>query len=198
MKLWSDFYDYYLGDVPGCSYAAAVNALRMAAQEFCERAKVWRVIMDPVTTVAGNQVYPFDLTADQEIVKILLAKMDGHDIDLLLYDQLDNARRGMIVLDQRQFHLQPMPATGNILVITAVLKPSNSAPGVDDVIWASYAEGIAFGAKARLFKMKSKPYFDPVAAADNKNDFNEAIGKATIKAAKAFSSAPIRTRAAFM
>lgn len=197
-KLWVQLHDYYLSDVPGCSYVTAANALRMAAQEFCERSKVWRVTMDPVLTVADISIYDFDITTEQEISKIMSVKLDDQPIAMLLHDQAGNGQIGMISLNQREFFLQPVPAAGQSLEIKAVLKPSNESTGIEDFIYAAHAEAIAQGAKARLFGLANQPFTNPKAAMDARSAFETAIAQAIIKSAKAYSGAPLRTAPSFM
>lgn len=199
MKSWIDFYDYYLSNLPGCTFFAAQNALRMAAQEFCDRSKVWRVTMDPVVTVANTSIYDFDITADQEIVKLLSAKLGGQNIAPLAPDQAEMAgTHGILVLNPREFMLLPDPPAGLSLVMKVAFKPSNKSSGVEDWIYTSFAEQIAAGAKARLMAEANKQYSDPKGSADNQMIFDAGIGSAVIKAAKAYSSAPLRTQASFM
>lgn len=198
MKLWIDFYDYYLTDIPGCPHATAANALRSAAQEFCKRTKAWRATLEPVITVAGNSVYPFDLPDGQEVAKVVSAELDTYPIELLLHDQVEQIKRGVIAITQRQFYLQPVPADGQSLIIKVVLMPSNDAAGVDDVVYAMYAEAIAEGAKARLFSKSNQPYTDVRAAGLAQAKFMSEIDMTSMKVAKAFSSAPLRIRPSFM
>jgi hypothetical protein len=199
MKDWLSFHDYYLADIPGCTYFAAANQIRMAAQEFCKRSKAWRATLDPVKTVAkDNYIYDFDRTREIEVVKLLSATLDGHPLDPLLPDQDDGRQRGILALNGREFVLFPTPAAGLNVVAKAILAPSNTATGIDDKLYAEYAEAIAFGAKYRLFNTENKPYSNPQAAANNFDLFETAIGRATIRAAKAYSSAPLRTSASFL
>lgn len=197
MKTWLDFYDYYLTDLPGCTYFAAANAIRQAAQEFCARSHAWRVTMDPTITIAGISSYEFDIDRTQEIVKVLSAKLGGQDFPVLLYE-VDESDRGILVLNQREFAVQPTPDADLELVLKVIMKPSNTALGVEDFLYAAYAESIAYGAKYRLMEAFDKPYSNPRGAIANKQRFDDAIGSARVKAAKSYSSAPLRTRASFL
>jgi len=40
-KLWSDFYDLVVPDLPGCPFAMVDNALRESAIAFCEQSLAW-------------------------------------------------------------------------------------------------------------------------------------------------------------
>ena len=198
MKTWMDLYDYYLPDVPGCPYATGAQALRIAAQEFCERTSAWRVTMDPVLTVAGISIYEFDISSNFEVVKVMSAKLDGHPIDSLLHDQVGTPARGIAVLNGREFALQPAPAAGQRLEIVAVLKPSNTSVGIEDFLYAAHARAIAKGAKAELFGMAKQGFTDLTAADRARAEFEEAIGRAKTQAAQAYSNAPLRTKPSFL
>lgn len=190
MKTWMDLFDNYLSDVSGVTFAAASRALREAAQEFCERTKVWRVAMDPVMTVAGSSIYDFDLTADQELVRFTRVKLGGHDIAGLLHDQEGDRTQGLIALTPREFMLQPAPDPGLKVEITAVLKPSNTARGIEDILYAHHAKAIACGARAKL--VEGEP------AMIARAEFETAIGRTRIQVATAYGTAPLRTKPSFM
>jgi hypothetical protein len=198
MKLWVDIYDYYLNDVPACSYLTAASALRMAAQEFCEDAKVWRATLTNVPTVAGTSTYSFPITAEQEVSKVLEVRLADQLIGILLHEDAGGEKSGLINLDQRQFLLQPTPAAVQQVSIKVVLRPSNISTGIDDALYAFHAEAIAQGAKARLFGMANQPFTNPSAAITARDRFEYLMAKAKIKTARAYSSAPIRTRPSFM
>jgi hypothetical protein len=198
MKLWPDFYDQYLGDVPGCTYFMAENELRQAAREFCERSQAWRARMEPITTVAGRRLYSFDYNSRYDVCKVIGASLDGQYIHIMLPgDEIQAGASGLLALNQRDFELYPTPAGGLTLQISAILKPSMTAQGLDDALYAEYAPAIAQGAKARLFIQANQQYTNPGAAAACRETFDQQVGRATIRAAKAYSRAPLRTRASF-
>lgn len=199
MKTWMNFYDYYLRDLPGCSSFAAESELRKAAQEYCRKTQIWRVTFDPMFMVTGVDTYEFDITTSQEVHKLLSAKLDGQPITPMLPDSDGEfAVRGIKPLSGREFQMFPTPSDGQILVIKAVMYPSNTATGVEDFIYADHAEAIAQGAKARLKAISDKPYSDPAGAAVAEAKFNDAIGNAAFRSAQGFSRAPLRTRASFI
>lgn len=198
MKQFIELYDYYLNDVPDCSYITGANALRMAAQEFCTRSRAWRAKLAPIVTVEGQTAYPVPMAAGQELVVVLGAQLDGRDIDVLLGEHAGGHSRGVIMLNQSELLLQPLHAPGQSLVLHAALKPSNDATGIEDLLYAHYAEAIAEGAKARLFGTNNQPFSDPNAALRARINFNDAIGAAKVAVAKAHSRAPLRVRPSFM
>lgn len=197
MKTWADFFDYYLTDLTGCTTFAAQNELRRAAQQFCEESGAWRVTMDPATLVADVSVYDFDLTKQMELVKFLSATLDEDDMLVLNAGQSAGGAIAIKALNSRTFEVYPDPAGGEILTMKAIVKPSEASTGIDDDLFAQYAESIAYGARARLMMKKDKPYTDHALAAVNHDLFKSAIGAAKIKTAKAYSSAPRRVKSIF-
>lgn len=197
MKTWADFYTFYLADLPGCTSFAAANELRRAAQEFCGRTRVWRVDLDPTITNAKEDTYEFELEDDWLLCKVLAAKLDDADLNILTPSDDLRGATGILPLDQTQFTLFPQPGAKQRVYITAALKPSNEADGVEDYVFDHYAEKIAYGAKARLMMRPNKPYSDPAMAERFEEKFEQAIADATWNAAKAYSQAPLRTRAKF-
>lgn len=196
MKAWSEFFDYYLRDLPGLTSFAAANELRKAAQEFCRRSLVWRVTMDTITLTADD-IQDFDITSTQEVVKIVSAKLNGQKLALITRDQIDDEEHGICAISSRQFQLYPDPSAGDELDLKVILMPSNTATGVEDVIYADYAEAIAYGAKYRLRRRRDTPYYDPDEAQADEARFERAVSQAHIDAAKGRSRAPLRTKASF-
>lgn len=198
MKTWSDFHAYYLNDLADCTFFAAENEIRQAAREFCEKSRAWRVRLDPITTVAGVPRYDFDRTNEMELVQLLRATLNGNTpLDLLPNDVGDTVR-GVLALSPREFELRPLPRGGDVLQLTAAMQPSNTAKGLDDVLFSMFADAISLGAKARLLDKDGKPYSNPAKAAQYRERFEAKIADAMVKAAKSFSSAALRTRASFM
>lgn len=192
MTPFIDFYDYYLADINGCTYYAAENELRKAAQEFCQRTKASVVRMSPILLFAGIDTYEFDVEKQHVLVRLEEAKLDGKQLDILLRDSLSTG--GSIrPLSDTSFQLTPFPSDGQRLEIRAIVKPSNKATGLDDELYAQYAEAISYGAKARLYLQPDKPYTNPNLAMTHKAMFDEAIGIASQRVAKSYSRAPLRT-----
>lgn len=198
MTPWLTLTDNYLYDVSGCSSATAARALRNAAQDFCKRTHAWRLHLSPIVTVAGQELYQVPVAAGQQLVKLVSARLDGRDIDPLLYEHAWSGARGVIMVNPGQVKVQPAPAAGQSLTIYASLQPTNDATGIDDMLYANYARIIALGAKVELFNASLKPYTDRESAGRAKIEFDEEIRKVIHDVAKAHSSAPLRTKPSFM
>lgn len=198
MTPWTQLYDYYLNDVPGCTFTLATRALRMAAQEFCERTRAWKVYLPEQVAVAGQAEYQFAPGLDQRIVRTISAKIDGRDVDLLTPDQARPGAHGIVVHDERRFTVYPALAAGQKIVFYCAVAPSNTATSIDDALYDRYARAIAIGAKAELFGMKRQPFSDADATLDERAKFEVEIMKAITNVAHHSSSAPLRVKGSFM
>jgi hypothetical protein len=63
-KNLTDFYDYVLPKVPGAGTPIVKRHLRSAVREFLEETKVWRLDLDPISTVDYRLETPGDPTAE--------------------------------------------------------------------------------------------------------------------------------------
>lgn len=191
-------YDYYLNDVPGCTFTLATRALRMAAQEFCERTRAWKVNLPAQATVANQSDYQFAPGADMRIVRTLSAMIDGRDVGLLRPSQAGPGAHGIVVHDERSYTIYPAPAVGQQVVFHCAVAPSNTATSIDDALFDRYARAIAVGAKAELFGMKNQKFSDADAALDERGKFEVAITRAITDIGHNSNSAPVRVAASFM
>lgn len=199
MKLWTEFYDTLLPDVPGCNPAMANVALRHAAREFCERTKVWDEWRGPQLTVATSIQYDFDIGGGEEVVKLLGATLAGNDLDVRSVNDMPNnwqtasgSLSGILTQDRRTFYLVPQCEAGLEIKTRVALKPSNKGTGVSDELFAHYLEDICVGARARLHASIKKPYTDKTAAAECRADFNMRMAKVARAVEKSFSRVPRR------
>lgn len=197
MRSWIDIFDRYMQEVTGCTSFAACDALRNAAQVFCERTKAWRQDLDPITTLDTRfQDYDFDLSDEIEIVKVFSVNMGGRDLPIVT----DVAGHGQCVqiISPVAFRIHPAQARGQRLVFNAALAPSNTASGMDSWVADRYVRTLAKGAKAELFAQSGKPYTDLNRALMLRAEFEQEIANATAEVAKNYSAARSRVRAQFM
>jgi hypothetical protein len=199
------FYDDLMPLVPGCPMAMANKALLRAAQEWCEKTLCWRAWLDDVTTLTDENTYDFNVVAGQEVVQLLRATLDGQDILVMTPDSIPanwrtstawSDRTGIFTQDASSFVLVPTPAADLIVQTEVALRPTNTATGVEDAIFAAYANEIATGAAARLHAMPGKPY--TYAASTARKEFQDAIATTASEVWHAFSRAPQRVRASFL
>lgn len=204
MKAWNTFYDYLMPDVPDCPNGMANLALRISAQQFCERTLAWSAELAGVTMLANTLVYPFGITDQQEVVQLASATLDGSDLCVIAERDLPAnwrvngfGRRGIFTLDRRSFYVVPQQGAGSVVKTTVSLKPSNIATGVSDELFANYVDEIALGAKARLQMTPKKPYTDGALGQFNQAAFESKCSDIGWEVARANGNTARRTRASF-
>lgn len=194
MKSWADFHRFCHADVSGASVFEVENQLLGAAQDFCERTKVWRVKLDPVYLFPRIREYEVQTPTGSKIVTIAHAVDDmGTDIELLA---AGTGGSGVRFFNETQFEAVPMGAR-RLVHFTAVLTPADDATGIDDRLFSQYGRIIGLGAKARLHAQDQRPYSAPALAEQEHTAFEREIARIQLKAAKSFSGAALRVTPQF-
>lgn len=195
MKAWSAFYPDLLPEVPEAPLPLVDQWLRNAAIEFCERSKALVVDLTLTDAVANQMSYLLVLAADTDLVEIITVWFSGKRITpkspRFLEETYDDwqAETGTPLYYTQQntgaILLVPAPsaaATGAIKIKAAV-KPGLAATGIEDWIFSQSRQGLAAGAKAKLFAMNGVPWASPERIAINQAMFEATINKATGAAA---------------
>ncbi len=188
MKKWESFYPYVLPDVPGCPDPIVDQALVLATREFCERTLIWQVDPDADTTIADVAEYDFDTDQHQEVIEFVSATLNGKPLAIVAENDLPadwkTSQQGLcecaFTLDRVRFTIVPTPTAAYDLTTKLIVRPSLSAPGVDDRIFDQYARQIGFGAKANLMMANNRPYSNMPLAAVNRGLFEDAIHRAAL------------------
>ncbi|WP_225784664.1 hypothetical protein [Xenophilus sp. Marseille-Q4582] len=150
MKPWSTFFPDVLPAVVGLGLPEPTveHQIKRAAQEFCRRTRAWRVTLDAVYTSASGREYDIELEPRSELVRLESAALDGHRI--AVWRDRDGRGRFVFTSDGRTVAFSEQPGQGQQLVLTASLRPADSATGIEDALAERYSEAIARGAVARL------------------------------------------------
>lgn len=204
---WDDAADWILPDVKDCPWPMAKSRLVLAAREFCSRASVWRVALEPSVSVAGVADYP-DLieTQQMEVVRVLRAYYGGAKLVPLGPGQFFEQRADghstgppdYMTVEGDAIVLYPAPPDSGVeILVEATFKPSLTSTTFPTELWNQYGEGIAEGAKARLYKSPGKPYTDLNMAAVATDAFNVACGKARVRVDRGMTTAHTRVRSRF-
>lgn len=203
----STLYDDLLPDVPGLTPGNfALKALRDAARELCDRARIWVIDYTPVDLVAGTAVYTLTPGSGMEPVILSYVEVNGKPIGSTTEDALDAiksewrldpdaAPQLYFQPDQARVQLHPAPdasATGG-LVLRGSVKPSGSATTIDDALAINWDDAILAGAKARLYCSPKKPWTDHALSAKWQAIFDNYVGGADISRTKSFTRTPLRS-----
>lgn len=200
-KLWTDFYDLVVPDLPGCPFGMIDNALRQAAIEFCEQSLAWTYQHPDVAVIAATGVYAFVPPSDAVVHAITYAAFNGSEIashsgesDLRIWDWRNQTGTPEYVLGgATSLTLVSTPDIDGTLTLTVALKPSPTATGVDDSIFNEYREAIIHGALWRLMLSPKKPYTNAQLATYHQQQFTILTGQAGMRQARNYTRAPLQT-----
>lgn len=197
-------------DVAQCPGPVIIQQARFAAIEFCKRTKVWVADHAAINVLADTASYALiPPVANTIIVVPLNVFYDTKELKPKTREWLterygkwkDVAGEPSYFLcdNPRSLILVPKPTAALTagLNLQVALKPTVTATDMDDDVYEDHFEDIVTGAKWRLFAMAGRPWSDKGLAEAHKTMFEDAIAKANLRAAKAFSRARLRSPAHF-
>lgn len=206
MRTWDFFYPDVLPEVLGCPEPTVDRHILRAAERLCAEARIWRADLDPIVTVDTVNTYDIDTPdSDTAVDRIVAATLGGIDVTLEGADgstaqERQQAIRGpwrVTCPDTGTVTILPMPAAGQTLLLTAILKPSPTASGFSSNALADqYRIAIATGALSTLLLVKG-PWRDVALAGAKALEFGAAINSARSRANKANTTARRRIQGQF-
>ena len=213
MASYDAFLPYVLPDTPGCPEIAAIQAIRSATIDFCERSLILQRDHDPVTIVKGIVDYDFDPPiANTLVTKLMRAWFERDEVEVVAPDMVGDVTvynslfadanpmtgktKQIIQKDERTFSVLPKPdkTYQNALTMRVALKPTRASTTCEDVLFEDYAEFIAHGAKARLCMTPGKPYTNPEVAALGNVMFTQGVNRALQRAVRGHTRAALAVR----
>ena len=194
----------YVHDVPEF---VAVNAIRNACIEFCEKSDYIVQTLDPITILPNVSTYELDLPTDMILTRIIAGWVGN--LPLTFKSEEDLQR--IYPLDWRamggrpQYITQQVPGEviiapysdyrmSNGMKLIVALKPTRQSTTVDELIYQRWAEHIGFGARARLYDTPNQPYYDPNQAVKFRAWFESAIGEAKMERNRGMTRSVTRVR----
>lgn len=183
------WYDYVLPRAPGCPEAIAMQAIRDAAIEFCQKTWAMNRVLDTVSATATVADVELDAGDDDAVVeKVLEVWFNGIKITSKGPDELERllghdwtAKTGTprfyTQYSKLTLILAPIPESdlSNAIKIRAAMKPTDTAAVIDTEIYREYREAIRDGALARLYDTEKMPYSNAKKAEQKKLDFEAEI-----------------------
>jgi hypothetical protein len=205
---YTAFYDEVLPEVPGCLQAVALNAIRNAAIEFCQKTLAYIYNHPAISAVAATATYAFVPTSGTVVAKVLQAFYNGIEITPKTPDELKaiyassdwRNETGTPLYytqdDETNIRLVPFPSASlaSALKMRVALKPTRASTTIEQRIHEEYLEAIKNGALYRLKISVGKPYSDPAGAAQCFAFFNTEIDNTKHKVATGFGRAKLRVR----
>jgi hypothetical protein len=191
MNLSTFLPDIYL-EAPGCPESVALNALRHAMREFCERTRAWQEDLDDISVISGQPSYDIDVPVDAELVMVLSGRYDGsqfdkiytpEEMDRVLVTWRSDTGTGVdyLIQDWNTLYVSPIPTADDSepVSLRAALKPTLSATTCGDIL-DQWREGLSSGAIARLKMITGKPWSDPQGAVYHASQFETAKRRARV------------------
>lgn len=176
----------YMRDVPEI---VAIQAVRNAVIEFCEKTQCLQEDLTTLSTFTGDSTY--DIAPDtgyttSEVMSVWLG--DQYLVPKSVED-LTRVYRGQnwqdmigrpyyyFREDPTTLRLVPKPALNDVyqLTVRIAMVPTRASTAVDISIYDRYLEIISFGARARLAATPNQPYYDPAGAGVYLSRFNAGI-----------------------
>ena len=202
VKLFNTLFNEVLPEVPGASQDIALNAIRNAAIEFCDRSMCWTYTQDPISAVANQPNYAFEPDNGADVAGVIQAWFNGLLITFKTAQQLEQdqgSSDGVLVSGfpwseatgtplaftierADEFILVPMPDTSitDAIKMKLALKPSRTASGMEKWVMDKHYMAIASGAKAKLMESPGKPWSNSALSKYHKDAFDQAISDASI------------------
>lgn len=201
-----EFLPLILTKAPGCPYPSARIAVIQAANDICERSRLWKYtdtmyVQDEsdidFTPPDGSLVLDFEtiLFGDQVLTPKTTEWMD---------QCMRGWRRGTIAGYPKYFTqtnvgtLRIAPLENGEITISCTLRPSQDAEQLPDFLYQQYSEMIAWGALARILSTPEQPFTDFGMGAQYLGAFNMKLDSLSFKEAKGQQRARLRTRGKYM
>jgi hypothetical protein len=189
--------------VPDVADLIAVNAIRNACIEFCERTRYLQIDIPYIPLVANQASYP---VVTPEGTKFVLPEVTYFNDVLLIPKSSDELASIYRMADWRQVKANPayitrliMPEilvvpypiavdpTRDYLRCRISIAPTRDSTEVDSEIYEQFLEIISFGARSRLYGTPKQAYYDKGAADQYYRMFKYGISEARQRIAKGLS-----------
>lgn len=191
--------------VHDCPQLAAIQAIRNAAIEFCEKSHYWQVDLTNADIDAGTGEYLISVPAQTALVDLIGGWYNNHRLIPKNADVLSRLYAGtdwrmvtgdpiyVTKLDGSTLTLVPTPTRTEFdaLGLRVALAPARNATAISSDLYQRFAEVIAKGARARLYATPGQPYYDMNMSMAYHREFLVGIGEAKIKANKGITGAAV-------
>lgn len=200
MASYEAFLSRVLIEAPGCAEISALQAIKDACIEFCEKGLILARDHDPITISAGVIDYDLEPPTGYLVVKVMKAWVENNEIhpmapdvvrDASTYNRLFSSYQSapstpthFLQKEERSISVWPVPEKKypNGLTLRVALKPTRASTTIEDLVFEDYAETIAAGALKRLHLSFEKPYTDEKRAAVRQSEFMAGVNLARQRA----------------
>ncbi len=191
---------------PNCAEPAALDAIRSAAIEFCERTRLWRTTLAlTVTTAMTVTLTPISDSVIHDIETIVWD--NGKVLEPVTTRYLDERFplwRAEELTGQPSYYTQLTedaitfaPFEAGTASAYVRLKPTYSCTTLPDFIFNRYLDVIRAGVLARLLMLPGQIFYDPAKAAIFQKEFQDHLDRLSGQGNSGQQRAPRRTKARF-
>lgn len=191
--------------VPGCPEPTAFANIIKAAQEFCERTRLWRG--DDTFTVTPTSCNVMCAPQGADVYEIESAYVDSVKLEPISLADLDNHHsqwrdwtegQGRWITQIEHGTVLIVPKCTGKLKLSTFLRPSEDADQLPDFLSQLYRQCIADGALAEILMLPGQPFSAPDRAQFYSMRFETKLGELSSRTIKGQQRAPARVRAQFM
>lgn len=199
--------------VPGCPTAVISAEIRKIATDLCERAKVWRVALTPITMVSGT--YNYALTSPvvgTEVSTLISSKIKlttagtSKNLEPTTMEAVfsrnpewpDTANLGeptsIFKIAEDSFEVMPVPGTADTYTayLYAAIRPTLTATGMDSAIANQYQREIYHGVLHELMMIPDRPWADDQKSLYHGKQWTFLLNNARARANKGFGRTDIK------
>ena len=206
MKTWERAESLIASSVIGAPWPSVEAALRTAARDYFNQTMAWRAPLDPQLSIVGQVEYDAVEETGAEPIKILTATFDKSPLTPLTTREFmieraqepGNGPPQWVSFDGESLLVWPAPAVaGRKIYVEAAFRPTMTAKGLPDDVWAEHVDAIVHGAKWQLKSMNDLPFTDSNGAERSYRLFRGAMATAAVAATKGYTRARTNARARF-
>lgn len=195
---FEDLLPELLPEVKGAPAFLAINHLRKAARDFCERTHIWMADVTPFNTVVDQTEYTLALPTQSSVVRLFRANV-GDEKGVALYDEVSadaevdaGSQSTFVWLAADKLRLNPVPIDARSVELKVSLRPSLAATSVPDWIAELHSETLVHGAKWTLFAMADVDWSNPTESDRSMARFLDACSTAARQKTKGRATAQRR------
>ena len=203
---YEDFLPRVLQYVPDASEMVAIDAIRQACIEFCEKTYFWQYQTPNIDVIDGQANYVIATPSDTKFVgpvqtyfntNLLVPKSPDELADIYRmgnWQILEGSPQYVTRIIKPELVLVPIPYVSQpaVLYVRGALAPTQDSTEIDSEIYEQWAESIAWGARARLLAQPRQDYTDKAGAIEAMKMFRYEINRARIQVNKGLTRSSVR------
>lgn len=200
MKPLEDLLPRIMPRAPRCPEPTALDAIRRAAMEFCQRTRIWRESDSFGVTTAGDNI--ICVPQGTVLFEIESARIDGRPLEPASLSWLnqqfplwreETSDLPRFITQVEPDSVQLVPAGTGALDLTLILKPSDDAEYLPDWMIDQHSRVLADGALGEILTIPGQPFFNPQLAGFHAGRFARDLDRLSSAGIRGQQRAPVRT-----